>query len=49
MRQDDGRYAWVIVGTEGEVITFERDIVWNTSMSERSTEKWLHDEWRVKR
>lgn len=47
MRQNDGRYAWVIIGAGEEVITFERDIVWNTSRSERSTEKWLHDEWRT--
>ena len=44
-RQPDGRYAWVIVGAQDTVITFERDIVWNFNMSERTTEKWLHDGW----
>lgn len=44
-RQPSGTYAWVIVGSEGRVMTFERDIVWNTDMSRRTTEKWLHDSW----
>lgn len=39
-------YAWVIVGPENEVITFERDIIWNGDMSQRQTEQWLHDAWR---
>jgi hypothetical protein len=42
-RQADGRYAWAIVGDD--VITFERDVVWNDAMSERVTQKWLHDDW----
>ncbi|MEM8534639.1 MAG: hypothetical protein AAGF95_27600 [Chloroflexota bacterium] len=44
-RQASGNYAWVIVGSEERVMTFERDIVWNTDMSVRTTEKWLHDSW----
>lgn len=41
----DGRYFWVIVGPQEQVITFERDIVWSTNMGQRQTEKWLHDQW----
>ncbi|WMJ77107.1 MULTISPECIES: hypothetical protein [unclassified Sedimentibacter] len=35
-------YAWVIVGLDGKVITFERGIVWQGG---RVSEKWLHDAW----
>lgn len=42
-RQANGRYVWAIVGDD--VITFERDIVWDDAMSERATQKWLHDDW----
>jgi len=41
--QDD--YAWVIVGYDGTVITYERNIKWNIEESYRVTEKWLHDDW----
>jgi len=41
----DGRWFWVIVGTDGEVAVFERDIVWITIPGHRQTEKWLHDDW----
>lgn len=41
----DGRYFWVIVGPDGVVLTFERDIVWDFTRSLRQTEKWLHDSW----
>ena len=41
----DGRYFWVIVGPQDQIITFERDIVWSTNMGQRQTEKWLHDQW----
>jgi hypothetical protein len=40
-----GKFAWVIVGKNRQAITFERDIIWNYNMSERVTEKWLHDCW----
>lgn len=46
-RDPTGTYAWVIVGPESEVITFERDIIWNSDMSKRQTEQWLHDDWRA--
>ncbi|EKV28150.1 hypothetical protein C882_1151 [Caenispirillum salinarum AK4] len=42
-----GLYFWVIVGGDGSVVTFERDIYWITFPGKRRTEKWLHDSWRV--
>ena len=42
---NDGRWFWVIVGADEDVITFERDIVWITFPGHRQTEKWLHDAW----
>lgn len=44
-RPSHNDYAWVIVGANGKIITFERDILWNNSEHCRITEKWLHDEW----
>ncbi|MCG6207465.1 hypothetical protein LPW26_22695 [Rhodopseudomonas sp. HC1] len=41
----DGRWMWVIVGTDRKVMVFERDIVWVTFPGHRQTEKWLHDSW----
>jgi hypothetical protein len=41
----NGRYAWVIVGPHQRVITFERDIAWDTGQSRRITPMWLHDVW----
>lgn len=38
-------YAWVIVGFDGSIITFERNIKWNYRDKIRITEKWLHDSW----
>ncbi|MDO5607339.1 MAG: hypothetical protein Q4G08_02675 [Capnocytophaga sp.] len=38
-------YAWVIIGADGSVVTFERDIKWNNAAQKRITEKWLHDQW----
>ena len=40
-------YYWVIVGHDGQIITFEQDIVWSNGMSERISEQWLHDWWRT--
>lgn len=42
---DDGKYFWVIVGKDNNVIVFERDIIWNFIKGGRQTEKWLHDGW----
>ncbi|MEQ8966653.1 MAG: hypothetical protein RID91_12570 [Azospirillaceae bacterium] len=44
--REDGRYFWVVVGPNCDVVTFERDIVWNTLARRRATEQWLHDAWR---
>lgn len=41
----DQSYFWVIVGSGEEVITFERDIVWDSAGSRRQSEMWLHDLW----
>ncbi len=38
-------YAWVIVGFDGSIITFERNIIWDNQAQKRLTEKWLHDNW----
>jgi hypothetical protein len=45
----DGRWFWVIVGPGEQIITFERDVVWNTSLGMRRTEMWLHDLWLIYR
>lgn len=41
----NNKYGWVIVGKDGHVITFERDIIWSTIRKCRATERWLHDSW----
>ena len=41
----DGRWFWVIVGSDEQPMVFERDIVWITFPGHRKTEKWLHDSW----
>ena len=44
-RSSQKDYAWVIVGFDGSIMTFERNIRWNTIAHKRITEKWLHDNW----
>ncbi|MCM3766328.1 hypothetical protein [Neobacillus niacini] len=39
---DEGTWAWVIVGPDEHIITFEQGIKWENG---RVTEKWLHDNW----
>lgn len=41
----DGRWFWVIVGSDGRPMIFERDIVWISFPGHRQTEKRLHDTW----
>ena len=41
----DGRWFWVIVGSDEQAMVFERDIVWISFPGHRQTEKWLHDSW----
>ena len=45
----DGRWFWVIVGSDERPMIFERDIVWITFLGHRKTEQWLHDSWLEKR
>ena len=45
----DGRWLWVIVGSDERPMIFERDIVWITFPRHRKTEKWLHDSWLEKK
>lgn len=40
-------YAWIIVGFDGSIVTFERNVKWNTQEHRRITEKWLHDSWII--
>lgn len=44
-RHDSGLYTWVIVGAEGQIITYERDVAWDTGHARRQTAMWLHDAW----
>jgi hypothetical protein len=37
------------VGSDKDVMAFERDIVWITVPGHRQTEKWLHDTWLTER
>ena len=43
--QTDGKWFWVIIGSDHQPMVFERDIVWINFPGRRQTEKWLHDEW----
>jgi hypothetical protein len=45
MHHENGLYGWVIVGSDGQVITFERDITWDSGEGRRGTQMWLHDSW----
>lgn len=44
-RPAQDNYTWVIVGFDGSVVTYERNIKWNNNLQKRITEKWLHDNW----
>jgi len=41
----DGRWFWVIVGSDEKPMLFERDLEWATLLARRKTEQWLHDRW----
>lgn len=45
MHHDNGRYSWVVVGANGEILTYERDITWDSEQGRRGTQMWLHDSW----
>lgn len=38
-------WAWVIVGCDNQVLTFERNISWDFDKMVRQTQMWLHDGW----
>lgn len=40
-----GTWAWVVVGHDGGIVSFERDISWDSQRKRRMTEQWLHDPW----
>lgn len=42
LHHDDGRYAWVVVGPDAQVLTYERDITWDSGQGRRGTQMWLH-------
>lgn len=46
MRASDGQWFWVFVGTDKQVMAFERDIGWDYLRFRRSTEQWLLDSQR---
>jgi len=46
-RSNTNDYAWVIVGFDGSIVTFERNIKWDNVQSKRITEKYLHDNWLI--
>lgn len=41
----DGRWFWVIVGSDEKPMLFERDLEWAYLLARRKTEQWLHDRW----
>ncbi|MFB5184554.1 hypothetical protein [Yersinia intermedia] len=41
----DGRWFWVIIGSDEKPMLFERDLEWATLLARRKTEQWLHDRW----
>lgn len=45
LRHSSGRYAWVVLGHGNRVITYEREITWDSEAGRRSTRMWLHDRW----
>ncbi|MDO5672079.1 MAG: hypothetical protein Q4G30_04385 [Actinomycetaceae bacterium] len=47
MRHTSGLYAWGIVGAGSRIVTYERDVSWNTEHAHRNTAMWLHDRWIV--
>lgn len=40
-----GRYLWVLFGSDGGVIEFDRESVWKFIRGGRVTERWLVDDW----
>lgn len=38
-------FGWILVGKAGQVIAFERDVIWDPIKKYRVTERWLRDTW----
>lgn len=47
-RASENDYAWVYVGFDGSIQSFERNTKWDMAKQERFAEQWLHDSWRIK-
>jgi hypothetical protein len=45
MHHDSGLYTWVVIGPDESVLTYERDIAWDSGQGRRGTQMWLHDSW----
>jgi hypothetical protein len=43
----NGLWSWVVVGQEGQIITYERDVYWNFLKFRRDTQMWLHSKWVI--
>lgn len=41
----DGRWLWVTVGTDRDVVSFERDVVWSGESGGPTSDRWLDDNW----
>lgn len=41
----DSKWGWIIVGPDGNIMSFEQDMIW---MGGRISEMWLHDSWVIK-
>lgn len=41
----DGRWFWLVVGSDEKPILFERDLEWSFLLGRRKTEQWLYDPW----
>lgn len=40
-----GHYTWVVVDTNEQIMTYERDVEWDAVAGRRRTAMWLHDAW----
>ncbi|MFC6171843.1 hypothetical protein [Loigolactobacillus jiayinensis] len=43
--QNVGNYCWVGLGTNNEVLEFERDSYWDYTAGRQSSEMWNYDDW----
>ena len=46
MRHGEGdRWLWVTIGSDRDVMSFERDVVWSGERGGPKSDRWLDDEW----